>query len=167
MAIIRSAGIPVIINNVCHGFAGGGYEGKTDKLDKQVQLAAKLLIEAFGGDVQIRFNSHRLSGGAWLVDGPQNDYNNNNNVGICVTIVHSDEHTYFTKLNYKVGSLVYHAKISCAALIFPCLAQDDWGLTEPKYGAYIRANSCDMALKYIRKLAKNEYTINRIRRRVI
>jgi hypothetical protein len=50
-------------------FAGGGYQGQTDELDGLVQAAAEALREAFGCDVQIRFNSDRRSGGAWVRDG--------------------------------------------------------------------------------------------------
>lgn len=49
---------------------GGGYAGKTDDLDKSVDRDAKWLAETFPKfKVQIRFNSDRESGGAWLVDG--------------------------------------------------------------------------------------------------
>jgi hypothetical protein len=48
--------------------AGGGYSGSTKELDDTVQKAAKLLADAFGRDIEIRFNSHRESGGAWLKD---------------------------------------------------------------------------------------------------
>ncbi len=51
--------------------AGGGYSGATDELDAAVQQAAQLLAEAFHSKVQIRFNSDRQSGGAWLDDGVQ------------------------------------------------------------------------------------------------
>jgi len=45
---------------------GGGYEGLTTELDASVAEAADLLASHFGTDVEIRFNSDRLSGGAWL-----------------------------------------------------------------------------------------------------
>ena len=63
--ITRSTGLPT-------GFlgftAGGGYSGITEELDSVVAKQAKLLAEAFGRDVEIRFNSDRRSGGAWLRD---------------------------------------------------------------------------------------------------
>lgn len=46
--------------------AGGGYSGITRDLDELVKEAAALLLDAYG-DVTIRFNSDRRSGGAWLV----------------------------------------------------------------------------------------------------
>ena len=53
-------GLPYIV--------GGGYKGATEELDATVVRAAQMLEEAFGRDVQIRFNSNRLSGGAWIKD---------------------------------------------------------------------------------------------------
>ena len=43
---------------------GGGYEGKTKRLDRAVQRFAEWLHRRIAGPVQVRFNSHRLSGGA-------------------------------------------------------------------------------------------------------
>lgn len=46
---------------------GGGYSGSTEELDRSVQEDAKWLADAFPGfDVEIRFNSDRQSGGAFL-----------------------------------------------------------------------------------------------------
>jgi len=53
-------GIPFIV--------GGGYSGETPELDATVQQAAEALADAFGRSVEIRFNSDRRSGGAWLRD---------------------------------------------------------------------------------------------------
>ncbi len=52
---------------------GGGYDGKTKRLDRAVARFAKWLSERIGGPVQIRFNSHRLSGGAYLSPGRDAD----------------------------------------------------------------------------------------------
>lgn len=46
--------------------AGAGYEGATQELDSIVADAAKILGEAYNMPVQIRFNTNRRSGGAWL-----------------------------------------------------------------------------------------------------
>jgi hypothetical protein len=64
--ITRSKGTPAVIGGVCYGFPGGGYMGITEDLDATVQRAAELLTRAFDMGVEIRFNSDRLSGGAWL-----------------------------------------------------------------------------------------------------
>src|SRR5574340_1520346 len=45
---------------------GGGYEGKTKRLDRAIQRFAEWLHRRIAGPVQVRFNSHRLSGGAFV-----------------------------------------------------------------------------------------------------
>ena len=45
---------------------GGGYDGKTKRLDLAVQRFAEWLHRRIAGPVQVRFNSHRLSGGAFV-----------------------------------------------------------------------------------------------------
>lgn len=66
--ITRSAGLAAGVGGVLGGIVGGGYSGATKELDNVVQKAAKMLSKAFGRDVEIRFNSDRHSGGAWLKD---------------------------------------------------------------------------------------------------
>jgi len=69
--ITRSVGHPITINGMPTGcVAGGGYSGITDELDATVQRAAELLAAEFGLPVEIRFNSDRRSGGAF-VRGPE------------------------------------------------------------------------------------------------
>lgn len=46
--------------------AGGGYQGATTELDAAVALAAEALAKRYAQPVEIRFNSHRLSGGAFM-----------------------------------------------------------------------------------------------------
>lgn len=65
LEITRSAGLPTGYGGY---IAGGGYSGATKGLDETVQRAAKALTRSFKRDVEIRFNSHRQSGGAWLKD---------------------------------------------------------------------------------------------------
>lgn len=81
--ITRSAGIPVTDGYVTYGVAGGGYRGVTAGLDAVVAEAAELLAGEYGQDIEIRFNSDRESGGAWLVtpDG------RNDRVGISAGVV--------------------------------------------------------------------------------
>ncbi len=62
MTITRSTGIPAGYGL----FAGGGYSGASESLDQTVQYAAEAMQQAFGRDVEIRFNSDRCSGGAWM-----------------------------------------------------------------------------------------------------
>jgi len=51
---------------------GGGMTGATAELDALVGAAAAWLAATFDRDVQVRFNSDRQSGGAW-VEVPSND----------------------------------------------------------------------------------------------
>lgn len=61
----RSAGLSVTVAGVSY-LVGSGYEGKTPELDNIVTEEAKLLSRTFDRDIEIRFNSDRGSGGAWL-----------------------------------------------------------------------------------------------------
>jgi len=63
VVITRSNGI-AIQNFV----VGGGYNGCTNELDNIVMDAAQKLEEFTKRDIEIRFNSDRRSGGAWVVD---------------------------------------------------------------------------------------------------
>jgi hypothetical protein len=65
--ITRSGGYPVIINGMVAGLAGSGYRGCTAELDAVVAQAAELLAAEYHQSVEIRFNSDRERGGAWLV----------------------------------------------------------------------------------------------------
>ena len=78
--ITRSTGLPIEGTGLV---AGGGYRGLTEELDAVVREAARELARAYGGDIEIRYNSDRESGGAWLAtpDG------RNNRVGICASLV--------------------------------------------------------------------------------
>mgnify|MGYP001578595543 FL=1 len=75
MTITRSVGIDTGYMGMR---AGGGYRGITDELDSIVAKAADLLAQEYGRDVEIRFNSDRLSGGAWIKD----ERTNNTTIGI-------------------------------------------------------------------------------------
>ena len=59
--ITRSTGIFFMGYN-----PGGGYSGATENLDALVVQAAEMLAAEYGMDIEIRFNSDRMSGGAWL-----------------------------------------------------------------------------------------------------
>jgi len=84
--IERSAGIPITIGGRMTPYrAGGGYEGKTPGLDAVVSKAAKMLYRTCKRDVEIRFNSDRESGGAWLKNSLEG-YKGNCQVGLCAGI---------------------------------------------------------------------------------
>jgi hypothetical protein len=65
--ITRSAGLPVTVAHIPY-LVGSGYEGFTKELDDTVKREAELLTTTFNRDIEIRFNSDRESGGAWLVN---------------------------------------------------------------------------------------------------
>ena len=63
--ITRSVGLPTGYLGLV---AGSGYERKTKELDDKVAAAAEALAKVFKRPVEIRFNSDRMSGGAWVRD---------------------------------------------------------------------------------------------------
>ena len=65
MTITRSYGTPVTVGGIPY-LVGNGGEGKTPELDNLVKQCAEWLANEFMRDIEIRFNSHRESGGAWL-----------------------------------------------------------------------------------------------------
>ncbi len=68
---------------------GGGRRGLTDELDSIVEKEAELLREHFGTDVTIRFNSDRMSGGAFLVDSKDNSIGSNCSIGLGAKLINS------------------------------------------------------------------------------
>ena len=65
--VTRSTGVAVGVS----GFTvGGGYQGLTPELDSTVEDAGSAMAERFGTNVEVRFNTDRRSGGAWLVTHP-------------------------------------------------------------------------------------------------
>jgi len=68
MTITRSTGISPGVP-WAGPLPGGGYNGKTKRLDRAVARSAEWLGRHFACDVQVRFNSHRLSGGAFIYPG--------------------------------------------------------------------------------------------------
>lgn len=82
--IERSPGIAV------YGYiVGGGYTGATDELDEEVLVAAKMLAKTYNRDIEIRFNSDRRSGGAWVKDGKPG-FDGNCQVGLCAGLKSKD-----------------------------------------------------------------------------
>ena len=74
--ITRSVGVVPQVNGIvvpCWPLPGGGYEGKTKRLDRAVANGAKWLAKTFGRPVTIRFNADQHSGGAFLVDKKHQD----------------------------------------------------------------------------------------------
>lgn len=114
MAIERSAGLAV------GGYAvGGGYSGATDELDTAVVRSAHLMEESFGRDVDIRFNSNRRSGGAWIRDHVEGFGQRSSQVGLNsyleVDRSHPDYDDHRAPVPYT-GRVVHRAYIDTSVL---------------------------------------------------
>jgi hypothetical protein len=105
--IERSAGLVVSIGTL-PAIVGGGYSGRSDELDATVQRAAEMLRDAYGLPVVIRFNSDRLSGGAWLKTHEVDGIGRNSEIGLCAS-----ENTERTEERYRLicersdGDMIY------------------------------------------------------------
>ena len=118
--ILRSRGVVVDGGYV----VGGGHSGLTDKLDAVVLREAEILRAHFGTDVTIRFNSDRLSGGAWLVDSAEDKLGSNCSIGLCARLYNSRiksmttqeamalPHNEFIQLINNPDSLCYETAIN-------------------------------------------------------
>lgn len=84
-SITRSPGVVVSSGYI----VGGGLKGYTKELDDIVQKEAEVLRSHYGVDVTIRFNSDRLSGGAWLVDSVKDTIGSNSSIGLGAKLVNS------------------------------------------------------------------------------
>lgn len=125
--ITRSGGIPITIGRVCYGFAGGGYEGKTKELDEVVKREAEMLNKLFNKDVEIRFNSDRLSGGAWLKNSLKG-FDGNCQVGLNAGLVptrprNMNVNTFFDKYDTLPKVIKFYTKIDCSAMLHPEIAR--------------------------------------------
>jgi hypothetical protein len=83
MRIERSAGFPLEAGAVTYGMAGGDWSGVTAELDAVVLQAAEALAAAYGRDIEVRFNSDRHSGGAFL----RTPAGRNDEVGIGASVI--------------------------------------------------------------------------------
>ncbi len=120
--IKRSFGLPVTVANIPF-VVGGGYEGKTKELDDTVKRNADLLNKIFKRDVEIRFNSDRNSGGAWVVNSLKGFYGNCQ-IGLNAGIVHCEDHFYHTKYGYPVGSVYIRSYLDETVLKHPEIATE-------------------------------------------
>lgn len=55
-----------------HGYKLGASRGIRDDQDEAIEEFARRLAEEFPHKISIRYNTNRLGGGAWLVDGKRN-----------------------------------------------------------------------------------------------
>mgnify|MGYP001564135132 CR=1 FL=1 len=88
---------------------GGGYSGATEVLDRIVAEAAKRLAAWSGEDVEIRFNSDRMSGGAY-VGTPKNGFSSVDEVGVGAGYVADIDRSAFEN-----GTMEDHNRIFRAA----------------------------------------------------
>lgn len=142
--VTRSAGTPIAGTAYV---AGGGYRGISDDLDDMVAEAARRMAETFGMDVEIRFNSDRHSGGAWLKT-PGKGYAASGHVGIGVGIRHThdelrqlwgpdgrypqDEDFLADLLTEPSGGIYLHVMVARSYMRDACLATES-GLCEPQW----------------------------------
>lgn len=127
MTITRSPGLPITVGRVCYGFAGGGYEGKTKELDEAVKQEAEILGKLFNKDIEIRFNSDRLSGGAWLKNS-LTGFDGNCQIGLNAGLVpikprNMGINTFFDKYDTLPKTLKVYTYIACSAMIHPEIAR--------------------------------------------
>jgi hypothetical protein len=81
--------------------AGGGWSGVTAELDEVVLQAAEALAAAYGKDIEIRFNSGRHSGGAFL----RTPDGRNDEVGIGANVI-----TAWTRERWESRARRYEAE---------------------------------------------------------
>lgn len=101
MSIERSPGFPLGAGAVTYGMAGGGWSGVTAELDDVVLQAAEALAAAYGRDIEIRFNSDRHSGGAFL----RTPDGRNDEVGIGASVI-----TAWTRERWESRARRYEAE---------------------------------------------------------
>ncbi len=101
---------------IATGAPWGGYSGGTKELDNVVHWEANALRSLFPGyDVEIRFNSDRQSGGAWLKtpsENPAHPVRQSEDVGMTATLRSN-------------GQIVLASSISSRALNKPTDFQDE------------------------------------------
>lgn len=159
--INRSAGTVVTVGSISY-IVGGGYEGKTKELDDTVKKVSELLSKTFKRDVEIRFNSDRKSGGAWLVNSLKG-FDGNCQIGLCAGIypeptqmraIH--EKMFSHQLDWKDGDkqvnalpkvLLVHSYIAASALKNPELATEG---TSNSHYEYKLHSSLESAIAYIK-----------------
>jgi len=113
--IERSRGLPTGHLGL---MAGGGYSGATEKLDAMVMQAAEMLRQKYRRNVDIRFNSDRKSGGAWLRTHAKDILFGNAEIGICVTLfIAQGNRRYYGEVRRPLGeNYIIHAHIGNKSL---------------------------------------------------
>ena len=97
--ISRSPGIAV------HNYiVGGGWRGCSNELDTVVMREAEFLRDHYHINVTIRFNSNRLSGGAWLIDSKKDGIGSNSSIGLGASLVNSRLRAILLEEKMKMSS---------------------------------------------------------------
>lgn len=68
---------------------GGGWRGFIQELDIIVMQEAEFLRDHYHANITIRYNSNRLSGGAWLIDSPEDSIGSNCSIGLGASLFNS------------------------------------------------------------------------------
>ncbi len=148
--ITRSPGLGVAVGGVRY-IVGGGYEGKTRELDELVSQEAEILSKLFDREVQIRFNSDRESGGAWLVNSLPG-FEGNCQVGLCAglkakRLAGMSEDDYFRLWHTLPKELYIETVVEPSALLDLSLAKD--GNPDSLYCA-IYHDTLDQAIDWLK-----------------
>ena len=125
--------------------------GLTPKLDQMVQRAAEALRDLFGRDVEIRFNSDRMSGGAFL-----KGEEDGRKLGICVRLeprgLRRPKDMMFPewKRLYDAAPKLPSVYVNAGRdrLVDKTLARDGAALRHPY--AYLRQRSIPGAVRWVR-----------------
>lgn len=152
MTITRSTGL---YTGYMAYFCGNGYEGLTEELDDIVKREAELLTTTFNRDIEIRFNSDRESGGAWLKNSLEG-FAGNCQVGLGAGIrtvkpegMSRDDWVHNSTRQFRDSQpkeLYIDTYVKQSALKNPSLA--DSGLDDSRY-CFLHHKSVDQALAWL------------------
>ena len=152
MTITRSTGL---YTGYGAYFCGNGYEGLTKELDDTVKREAELLTTTFKRDAEIRFNSDRESGGAWLKNSLK-DFAGNCQVGLGAGIraikpegMSREDWVHNSTREFRQSQpkeLYIDTYVSASGLKDPSLANS--GLDDSRY-CFLHHKSVDEALAWL------------------
>lgn len=139
--IERSAGISTGLGY----FVGNGYNGKTKELDDTVLEISKLLEEHFKKNVEIRFNSNRESGGAFLKD---NEFSSK--IGIGAGLESSKFHSLTKEEQRKLSGEDFEKLININDIIlFHVVLDEELMKDKSKCNLYEYFNSLEQAFDWL------------------
>ncbi len=143
---------------------GGGYQGKTNRLDRAVARFAAWLQRHFDCPVEIRFNSHRLSGGAFVYPGAKGKITlDTPEIGLGARLVTPPDVRKRRKKTLTLRPLEWEdcwtedTPLDYDVLIYPAFLRDPSNLGEYKAGSrfgYWTVATPQEAYRLLRKLVK-------------